>query len=139
MNADSGCVCDGVAVPGGYSTSAAISDLPVTFGSSRSKTRVVVSWCSAGPCARAGIEVTARTAAPAARMACFMMVAPFPGWLLLGRSWRRAETDSHPVVGVHQTNRDREVSELFLIEHGSGGFILGIGHARFGNAGHRLR
>src|SRR5262245_249012 len=79
MNADFGCVCDGVAVPGGYDTSTAMSDLPGTFGSSRSKTRLEVSWSSAVSSASAGIEVTASMATPAARMACFMVVAPFPG------------------------------------------------------------
>jgi hypothetical protein len=59
--------------------------------------------------------------------------------LLLGGSRRGAEADRHPVVGVHQTNRNREVGELLPVEHRGGGFIFGIGHACFGDARHRLR
>ena len=59
--------------------------------------------------------------------------------LLLGRLRRGAEADRYPVVSVYQTDRDREIGELLPVEHGSGGFILRIGHARFGDARHRLR
>jgi hypothetical protein len=48
--------------------------------------------------------------------------------LLLGGSRRGAEADRHAVVGVYQTNRDREVGELLLVELGGGCFVVDVGH-----------
>src|ERR1700693_3234026 len=59
--------------------------------------------------------------------------------LLLERSLRRvSEADRHPVIGVHQADRDCEIHELALVECRPCGLVRSIRHTGLGNARHRF-
>src|SRR4051812_19320845 len=60
--------------------------------------------------------------------------------LLVPRGGRRgAEADRHAVVGVHETDRYREVGESLLVEDSCSRFIISVWHASFRHARHGFR
>jgi hypothetical protein len=56
-----------------------------------------------------------------------MTILPSPSPSLVPDERAMPGADRHAVVGVYQTNRDREVGELLLVELG-GGFVVDVGH-----------
>src|SRR3954462_7398252 len=57
---------------------------------------------------------------------------------LLRGLWRISEADCHAIVRIHQADRDGEIDELALLEHGAGSLVSLIRDAGFGHAGHRF-
>jgi hypothetical protein len=55
-----------------------------------------------------------------------MTILPSPSPSLVPDERAMPGADRHAVVGVYQTNRDREVGELLLVELG-GGFVVDVG------------
>jgi hypothetical protein len=56
-----------------------------------------------------------------------MTILPSPSPSLVPDERAMPGADRHAVVCVYQTNRDREVGELLLVELG-GGFVVDVGH-----------
>jgi hypothetical protein len=50
--------------------------------------------------------------------------------------WRVSEADGHPIIGVHQADRDREIHEFAFLEHRPRGLVRFIRHTGLGNARH---
>ena len=55
------------------------------------------------------------------------------------RHGRRTEADRHPVVGVHQADRDRQVGELLLAKHRGRRLERAVRHTPVAEAGHDFR
>jgi hypothetical protein len=47
---------------------------------------------------------------------------------------RNPKSDGQPVVGVHQADRDRQIGQFLLGEHGRSGLEVGVWHGGVGDA-----
>ena len=60
------------------------------------------------------------------------------GGLLDHRLRRIPEADRQTVIGIHQADRDRQIDQFPLLEHGARGLVCFIRHAGLGDARHRF-